>query len=128
MSPCTAPSSTPGVPDSGGAPFSSCSCLKVVHRAFRHHFLAVNQEQENIGSASSELECRPAHVPDHIPEKHSAFTPFQIQPWIPPPWTITRFKSTGAACNKLMASIRFDFPEPFGPISTFRGPVRGSRP
>ncbi len=30
-------------------------------------------------------------------------------------------KSVGSACNNSNASIKFDFPDPFGPISTFSG-------
>jgi hypothetical protein len=46
--------------------------------------------------------------------------PFHIHSPIPPLVRTGSQRSLGAACNKLIASIRFDFPDPFGPINTFR--------
>jgi hypothetical protein len=43
----------------------------------------------------------------------------------PSPRCIPEARLRGADCSRLIASIRFDFPEPFAPIGTFSG--RGSR-
>src|SRR5271157_3388693 len=49
------------------------------------------------------------------------FSPFQSHSWTPPPSRIAAANAVGAACSSSIASIRFDFPEPFGPITTFNG-------
>lgn len=46
--------------------------------------------------------------------------PFHSHSVIPPPALTGSKRFPGAACSKPTASMRFDFPEPFGPTSTFR--------
>ena len=45
--------------------------------------------------------------------------PFQIHSATPPPFRVTSRNSLGAARIRLMASIRLDFPLPFGPMIRF---------
>src|ERR1039458_8867837 len=51
--------------------------------------------------------------------------PFHNHSPMPPPSRITSARSVGKAFSNSNISIRFDLPEPFGPIRTFRG-VSGS--
>ena len=45
--------------------------------------------------------------------------PFHKNPSAPPPIPTAAAKSTGSDFSSSTASITFDFPDPFGPISTF---------
>ncbi len=49
------------------------------------------------------------------------FSPFQSHSWTPPPSRIAAANAVGAVRKSSIASMRFDFPEPFGPITTFNG-------
>ena len=40
---------------------------------------------------------------------------------MPPLATMGAVRSLGVACNRPIASMKFDFPEPLGPIRTFSG-------
>src|SRR5579862_727961 len=59
-------------------------------------------------------------------EAGSLVWPFQIHSEAPPPWRITGRQSTGVLRKREITSSRFDFPEPFGPISTLRLDRRNS--
>src|SRR6266511_1455517 len=53
-------------------------------------------------------------------------SPFHIQFATPPPCLTTSWMLMGVERNSDAHSIKFDFPDPFGPIRTFSGPSSSS--
>ena len=71
---------------------------------------------------------RPVPIKASRVKDSSASGPFQSHSRTPPIREIGSEMSRGAACSKAMASRKFDLPEPFGPMRTFKGSIGRSTP